>query len=223
MTAPRSLPIMLLALITLVSVGCNRPYAERDALYAQATELQNENDRLRMALDDVARLNERNAFLESEVARLEQENASLRNRPAPRPVANQPADTGFENIRDISVDRTATRVTVTVASDILFASGKAELKTSAQQTLTQVASVLESDYAGKTIRIEGYTDSDPIRRSGWTDNLQLSMERAAAVHRYLGSRGVDGERMYAAGFGATHLLGSKPASRRVEIVVVLSE
>jgi len=56
------------------------------------------------------------------------------------------------------VDRTDTRVTVTVASDILFASGKAELKNSAQQTLAQVASVLESDYAGKTIRVESQYD-----------------------------------------------------------------
>ena len=224
MTAPRprtrSLPLVLLTLVTLFSVGCNRPTAERDALYAQNTALQAEVDRLRMANDqlmvDLAAAN-------AEVARLQQELASARNRPVPGPVANQPADTGFEGIRDVTSDRTATRVTVNVASDILFASGKADLRDSAKQTLTQVAAVLKNEYAGKEIHVVGYTDTDPIRRSGWDDNLELSLQRAASVHRYLNSQGLDAEQLVAAGRGATNLLSTKAASRRVEIIVILSE
>jgi len=211
----------MLALISLMSVGCNRPYAERDALYAQATAAQAEIDRLRLANDqlmvDLAAAN-------AEIARLQQENASLRNRPTqPGPVANQPANTGFEGIDDVTADRTATRVTVNVASDILFASGKADLRDSAKQTLNQVAAVLKNEYAGKDIHIIGYTDTDPIRRSGWDDNLELSLQRSASVHRYLDSQGLDAEYLLAGGRGATHLMATKAASRRVEIVVILSE
>ncbi|MEM1355846.1 MAG: OmpA family protein [Planctomycetota bacterium] len=226
MTAPRtfSLPLLMLALMTLAGVGCNRSYAERDALFAQNTAAQNEIDRLRLANDqlmvDLAAANTDNARLRRE---LEVALANTRVAPEPRPIANQPADTGFEGINDITADRTATRVTVNVASDILFASGKAELRDSAKQTLTQVAGVLKSEYAGREIHVVGYTDTDPIRRSGWDDNLELSLQRAASVHRFLDSQGLDAEQLVAAGRGATNLLSTKAASRRVEIIVILSE
>lgn len=224
MTAPRprkyALSLVMLTLISMMSVGCNRQYAERDALFAQNTAAQNEIDRLRLANDQLmVDLGAANA----EIARLQQELASARNRPVPGPVANQPGDTGFEGIRDVTSDRTANRVTVNVASDILFASGKAELRDSAKQTLTQVAAVLKNEYAGKEIHVVGYTDTDPIRRSGWDDNLELSLQRSASVHRYLGSQGLDAEQLVAAGRGATNLLSTKAASRRVEIIVILSE
>lgn len=222
MTARRIVPsplILLLVLITLTSVGCQRSIDERNQLMAQNREAQAEIDRLRLANDgllaDLAAAN-------ADVSRLLAENASLRAAKAPQPPAPD-TNTGFEDIDNIEVDRTATTVTVRVASDILFASGKVDLRSGAKSTLNQVAGVLQSEYGSKTIRVEGYTDTDPIRKSGWKDNLELSLQRAAAVHRYLQQRGVSADRMYAAGFGEAKQRGSKTASRRVEIVVVLSE
>lgn len=214
--------VLLLVLIGLTSVGCQRSVAERNALMDQNREAQSEIDRLRMANDSLlADLGSAN----SEISRLIAENASLRAAratPAPTPTTNQ-GNTGFENINDVTSERSGNLVTVRVASDILFSSGKVALKSTAKRTLADVSGVLRSKYSGKTIRIEGYTDTDPIKKSGWKDNLELSLQRSAAVHRYLQQQGVDAERMYAAGFGATNTLGSKAASRRVEIVVVLSE
>lgn len=213
--------VLLLALIALTSVGCQRSIAERNALMDQNRELQGEVDRLRMAND--ALINDLGAA-NAEVSRLIAENASLRaaKAPTPTPTTNQ-GSTGFEGIADVDSERSGNLVTVRVASDILFSSGKVGLKSTAKRTLADVSRVLQSKYAGKTIRVEGYTDTDPIKKSGWKDNLELSLQRSAAVHRYLQQQGVDAERMYAAGFGATNTLGSKAASRRVEIVVVLSE
>jgi chemotaxis protein MotB len=213
--------VLLLAMIVLTSVGCQRSIDERNALMDQNREAQAEIDRLRMAndalLSDLAAAN-------SEISRLLAENASLRAaRATPTPTPQPRANTGFEDIDDVTATRTGNRVTVQVASDILFSSGKVDLKSTAKRTLAEVSRVLKSEYDGKTIRIEGYTDTDPIRKSGWKDNLELSLQRSAAVHRYLQQQGIDAERMYAAGFGATNTLGSKAASRRVEIVVVLSE
>lgn len=213
--------VLLLALIALTSVGCQRSVDERNALMDQNREAQAEIDRLRMANDSLlADLGSAN----SEISRLIEENAALRaaKAPTPQPTTNQ-GNTGFEGIDDITSERSGNLVTVRVASDILFSSGKIDLKSTAKRTLSDVSSVLKSKYAGKTIRVEGYTDTDPIKKSGWKDNLELSLQRAAAVHRHLQQQGVDAERMYAAGFGATNTLGSKAASRRVEIVVVLSE
>ena len=213
--------VLLLLTLALTSVGCQRSVAERNALMDQNREAQAEIDRLRMANDALlADLGSAN----SEISRLIAENESLRSaRPAPAPTPEPRANTGFEGIDDITAERSGNLVTVRVASDILFSSGKVDLKSTAKRTLSEVSGVLRSQYSGKTIRVEGYTDTDPIKKSGWKDNLELSLQRAAAVHRYLQQQGIDGERMYAAGFGATNTLGSKAASRRVEIVVVLSE
>lgn len=211
--------VLLLLLIGLTSVGCQRSIAERNALMDQNREAQAEIDRLRMANDallaDLASAN-------SEISRLL---AELANARASKPASTPPpsTNTGFEDIDDVTSERRGNLVTVRVASDILFSSGKIDLKSTAKKTLSEVSRVLQSQYSGKTIRVEGYTDTDPIKKSGWKDNLELSLQRSAAVHRYLQTQGIDAERMYAAGFGATNTLGSKAASRRVEIVVVLSE
>lgn len=212
--------VLLLALIALTSAGCQRSIDERNALMDQNREAQAEIDRLRMAND--ALINDL-AAANAEVSRLLEENAALRAAKAPTPQPTTNRGTGFEGIDDVTSERSGNTVTVRVASDILFSSGKVDLKSTAKRTLADVSGVLKSQYSGKTIRVEGYTDTDPIKKSGWKDNLELSLQRSAAVHRYLQQQGVDAERMYAAGFGATNTLGSKAASRRVEIVVVLSE
>ena len=99
------------------------------------------------------------------------------------PLRTNHGDTGFEGIPQVEVERTDTTVTVRVPGDVLFESGKVEIKDSSRRTLNEVATILQNQYAGKTILIVGYTDSDPIVRSGYDDNLQLSTERGAAVHR----------------------------------------
>jgi len=207
----------------LLSVGCQRPVDERNALFDQNREAQSEIDRLRAALDramvDMGTVNAENSRLQNENGNLRSQLATAGNSGG----ANQGASTGFEGVPDVEVERTATQIAVRVPGDVLFASGQAELKGSAQRTLDELAGIIQSQYPRNTIRIEGYTDQDPIRRSSWADNLELSLQRAAAVHRYLGTRGIDDEYMYAAGFGATRLRASKSQSRRVEIVVVLQE
>ncbi len=212
--------VLLLLLIGLTSVGCQRSVDERNALMDQNREAQAEINRLRQANDalmaDLASAN-------GEVTRLMSENDRLRAGAA-APTVNQPsATTGFEGILDVTSERSGNLVTVSVASDILFASGKIDLKDTAKKTLSDVAGVLNAKYGGKTIRVEGFTDTDPIKKSGWKDNLDLSLQRAAAVHRYLQQRGINPARMEAVGKGEWHPLSSKTASRRVEIVVVLSE
>lgn len=211
--------VLLLVIVGLGSVGCQRSIDERNALMDQNREAQAEINRLRLANDALmADLTAANA----DASRLLEENARLRSA-APVPKANNGGRTGFEGIDNIDAERTGNLVTVRVASDILFSSGKVALKSTAKSTLNDVAGVLSSQYGSKTIRVEGYTDTDPIKKSGWKDNLELSLQRAAAVQRYLQTRGIDAGRMYAAGYGEEKPLGSKAASRRVEIVVVLSE
>lgn len=208
----RMVILCLLALIGFMPLaGCqNRLKTERDALYVQNQELQEELDRARAALSAGGD----NAALLAEIE-------SLRNQLASQPAPS--AGTAFDNIPGIEAYNTGGTVTVRVPGDILFASGKVDLKQSAKTTLNQIAGVIKSEYAGNTVRVEGYTDTDPIRKSGWKDNLELSLQRAAAVHRHLQSQGIPSDNMYAAGFGEARQRESKEKSRRVEIVVVLKE
>ncbi len=202
--------VVLAVLAVAVLSGCqtNRLRQERDALWAQNQELQAELEAKRAALD--AAENERAALM----GRI----ASLDAVGARQPAAG--AATGFEGIAGIETERRAGGIAVRVPGDVLFASGKVDLRDEAKRTLDQIAAVLNSDYAGATVRVEGYTDTDPIRKSKWTDNLELSLQRAAAVHRHLASKGVDAQRMYAAGFGQWQPRDTKARSRRVEIVVL---
>jgi len=84
---------------------------------------------------------------------------------------------------------------------------------------------LQSQYSGKQIDIVGHTDADPIKKSKWKDNWELSTQRALSVVRYLIKRGIPEDRIRASGCGAARPIASnatvsgKAKNRRVEIVV----
>ena len=187
--------------------GCNqRLIQERDALFSENQEL---NEQLAAAQSQLLAAQGRSASLQSELDSLRLESESI-----------MPAETGFSNIDHVDVIQGAGTLTVRVPGDILFASGRVGLKNSAKRTLGEIAGVLQSEFTHEQVRIEGHTDTDPIKKSGWKDNLELSLQRAAAVQRYLESQGISGDRIYSAGFGATLPRETKAKSRRVEIVVI---
>ncbi len=109
-------------------------------------------------------------------------------------------------------------------ADILFASGKADLKPEAKAAITEVAPTLKEILSDKSVvlRVDGHTDSDPISRSGWKDNLHLSLMRARAVALALQEQGVPATAVFAAGWGETHPIAGAPKdkNRRVELVIV---
>lgn len=133
--------------------------------------------------------------------------------------------TGFGKDYDVRFDPLAGTITVTLPNEILFDSGKATLKKATSVELDHIRSVLQSRYSGKQIDVVGHTDSDPIRKSKWRDNWQLSAERALAVVGYLTKRGIGPDKIRAVGCGETRPIASnatasgKTKNRRVEIVV----
>jgi chemotaxis protein MotB len=131
-----------------------------------------------------------------------------------------------KNYAGINVEARGEGNFIVMENEILFDSGKADLKEPVKAALDKVAAYLV-DNPGVPIRIDGHTDGVPIRVSQWQDNYELSAMRAHAVMKYLVSKGVDPSRMYIAGFGPNRPLVQPPqpeaplaANRRVEILLV---
>ncbi|UCD73920.1 MAG: OmpA family protein [Phycisphaerales bacterium] len=194
-----------------------------------ASDLQQENDLLTEEVQGLrAQLTERNAALDAANRELREQDmtvAELRRQiddlegAAAAPAGRQ---TGFEGIEGVQGRMGAGQVTAIVEGDVLFDSGKTALKAAAQQSLNAIATVLNSTYAGRPVRVTGHTDTDPIVKSGFKSNYHLGFERAYAVREYLISRGVSATRLSLASFGPDRALSTKAQSRRVEIVVALN-
>jgi chemotaxis protein MotB len=142
--------------------------------------------------------------------------------------AKSPADaTGFGAGYDVAFDPSKGTITVTLPNAILFDSGKAELKRATSRELDHIRSVLRDKYPGKQVDIVGHTDTDPIKKSKWKDNWELSAQRALSVLRYLVKRGISEKDIQAVGCGESQPITSnsttsgKAKNRRVEIVVHL--
>ncbi len=142
--------------------------------------------------------------------------------------AKTPADaTGFGEGYDVAFDPSKGTITVTLPNAILFDSGKAELKRATSRELDHIRSVLRDKYPGKQVDIVGHTDTDPIKKSKWKDNWELSAQRALSVLRYLVKRGISEKDIQAVGCGESQPITSnsttsgKAKNRRVEIVVHL--
>jgi chemotaxis protein MotB len=127
---------------------------------------------------------------------------------------------------DVTVGYDERGLVTRVLDRVLFDSGKAQLRRGAFPVLDQVATVL-AEFPAQPIAIEGHTDSQPIRYSGWADNQSLSIARAAAVADYLVEQhGIDRRRITTIGYGEDHPLApndtavGRQQNRRVEIVML---
>jgi len=194
--------------------GCNKVSKTDFDLAMQ----ENQELRDRLAQEQAARQE-----AQTRGASLEQENLNLvANADKTRATGSRSA-TGFEGSGYESYRTAGGEVVVSAAGDVLFDSGKATLKSTAKAGLDKVASVIRSQYAGHLIRVEGYTDGDPIVKSSWKTNERLSGERAMAVEEYLVSRGLSRNQIYYAGFGSANPRATKKDSRRVEIVILAAK
>ena len=212
------------ALMVAGLVGCrNRVAEERDALWQQNREQQAALDRQNAELEAEREANRRAAAAAAIPAPPPPVTAPTPQPPAP-PVRVEAPEPKTDLGGDVGVesDPSAGTVTLNLSSDIFFDAGAATIKTSAKKSLDKVAAALKKDYAGKDVRVEGHTDSDPIRRSKWKSNQELSEARAKAVRDYLVKQGVDSGALSMVGYGSEKPRGAdKAKNRRVEVVVLV--
>lgn len=122
-------------------------------------------------------------------------------------------------------------VEIVLLTQNMFRPGVAVMTDDGVASLKAVARQLELMPKKALIEVEGHTDNDPVKKSGFTDNWGLSTARAAAVVRELAKAGVDAERMRASGMAHFHplvpetdergfpILSNKSLNRRIVIKV----
>lgn len=145
------------------------------------------------------------------------ENDDLRNQLANAP-SPEPAAPGWTSVPGGAM--------ISIEGEVLFSPGKNVIRNEAAKTLDAISSAIQGQYADKDVLVFGHTDAQPIRKSGWDDNWQLSSERSLAVVRALQSRGVTPSRLVACGAGEYRPRTSNDAeagrakNRRVEIFAI---
>jgi chemotaxis protein MotB len=130
---------------------------------------------------------------------------------------------------EIQIRRMQDRLSVNLVEQILFDSGRADLKSHGIEVLTKVGAHLQK-IEDKRIQIEGHTDNDPIGgrlKEIYPTNWELSASRALAVVHFLQDKvGIDGMKLSGAGYGEFQPVASndapesKAANRRIEIVLL---
>ncbi len=112
-------------------------------------------------------------------------------------------------------------------AEILFQSGGASLSETAKVRLSGIAEDLNSH--GKEIRVEGFTDNEPVSGGLYPSNWELSSARASAVVRFLVEQGVKPRRLSAIGYGEHYPISTNSTeegrneNRRIVISVAAHE
>jgi outer membrane protein OmpA-like peptidoglycan-associated protein len=120
---------------------------------------------------------------------------------------------------ELNAKQTDRGMTITLG-DVLFDTGKAQLKSGSQRSLEKLAQFLKENPQRK-VSVEGFTDSV----GGDDFNQELSERRANAVREALVGIGVSMDRINARGYGKAFPVAGNESSagrqlnRRVEIVV----
>ena len=113
-------------------------------------------------------------------------------------------------------------ITIRVNNDILFAPGSEDLMPEAEDTLTELLHIFQTQRL-MDINIKGFTDNAPLPTgSRFNDHWELSALRAANVLRWFVDHGLPIVRLTATGMGAMEPLASndtaqgRAQNRRVE-------
>jgi len=129
------------------------------------------------------------------------------------------------------------RMTIQLPGDVLFDSGRVDLKKDGKDILLKVAEVIrnDKDLISRSFQVAGHTDNKPLAGGPYKDNWGLSVMRAREVLSFLitpaaektgGGGGLPADHWSASGYGDTDPVAAndKPENmqknRRVELVVV---
>ena len=128
------------------------------------------------------------------------------------------------------------RMTIQLPGDVLFDSGRTDLKKDGKEILLKVAEAIRNDQEllARSFQVAGHTDNKPLAGGPYRDNWGLSLMRAREVLTFLvtplsdkgGGGGLPADHWSAAGYGETDPVAANDTpenmqkNRRVELVVL---
>ena len=220
--------LVLSGVLGAVGAGCSTPDANWQERYLE-TEQERATAIEELSAERAARTA---ATAEAEAARMAALQGGRSDAPVMPPRGGKAVDDAVKDLRARDMDAAVTadgNITITLPSDINFGAGSKELTSAGKKVVEQVAKELDSRFPGYSVRIEGHTDADPIKKSNFKDNWELGSERALAVLRYLTTLGVSSERLTSSSRGDTMPVGDnksnsgKAKNRRVEVIVLVPQ
>lgn len=116
------------------------------------------------------------------------------------------------------------RMLIVLPNDVLFDSGRTDLKPAGKAAVGQVATVL-AGMGDRRFLVAGHTDNVPIKSGRFPSNWELSTARAVEVTKLLVAGGMKPEVLGAAGYAefdpvaANDTPENKARNRRIEIVL----
>ena len=181
---------------------------ERDVARAN---LDTVRDQLGRATAELTAVKDKFNLVDSDLQRMLAENDELLKRvggldfgPLPEALSRDLEELAAQHPDMLTFD--AKRGMLRFASDFTFASGSADLSSSAASSLTTLAKILNSPSAAKfEVRIYGHTDnvpvSNPATKAKHPTNWHLSTHRSISVGNALMSSNVSPTRVVVAGCG----------------------
>jgi chemotaxis protein MotB len=134
----------------------------------------------------------------------------------------------LESSGHVEVGTSREGIVISLAGNLLFDSGKSDLKPQGLVLLDSLADRLKS--MSNEIRIEGHTDNVPIATPLYPSNWELSSARAITVGRYLSEHDeIAPARLAAAGYGEFRPVTSndtregRARNRRVDLVIMFPQ
>jgi chemotaxis protein MotB len=124
----------------------------------------------------------------------------------------------------LRVESRGSRLVVDVKGDLLFDSGRAELRSAGKGALMEIARALETAPPGsRRFLVTASVDDEPVKSKHFESSWELTTARAVTVVKYLVSLGVPAASLTAAGAGSFDPVGpngsaeDRARNRRVEI------
>lgn len=172
-------------------------------------------------VDQLAYLTNQRVEVAKQTIALRTAEANLKNAAAQRAQARLDArDAQIKQLQDSLNAKQTDRGTLVTFGDVLFATDRADLKSSGLVNINKLAQFLQENPDRKVI-VEGYTDSTGAA----SHNQSLSERRAGSVRTALVKMGVDPARIVAQGYGKEYPVAEnsnasgRAMNRRVEVTI----
>jgi chemotaxis protein MotB len=208
---------------------------QKTELEDQKTALENQKSALENQTTSLAgqktALEQKNMAAQQQVGTLEQQKAALL-------AASQQRQQQYDALvlslskevekGQLQVKQYQNMLSVDLAEQIFFDSGRATLKAGGKDVLKKVGDALKG-YENKIIRVVGHTDNVPIAKTlqdTFPTNWELSVARATNVVRVLQEVGIPAERMVASGrseydpVAPNDTAEGRQKNRRIEILLI---